>query len=125
MCYPTFGALSLIIRATPSDLDVLNTFFPCLTGYWVGVMTNLLLAIQIETVSSVPRGALDSYLDSLGSRVQSLNDIYFFLMNTTLVSKELETSVNFITVCDLLIVNQVFFHVQNSENQVQYLSRST
>ena len=88
-------------------------------------MTNLLLAIQIETVSSVPRGALDSYLDSLGSRVQSLNDIYFFLMNTTLVSKELETSVNFITVCDLLIVNQVFFHVQNSENQVQYLSRST
>ena len=30
MCYPTFGALSLIIRATPNDLDVWEHLLPLL-----------------------------------------------------------------------------------------------
>ena len=87
-----------------------NTFSPCLTGYWVGAVTSV-LAIQIGTVSSVPQGDWGSHSDSLGSRVQSLNDV-FFSMNTTLVFKELETSLNFIRMCDILTVNQIFFHAE-------------
>ena len=89
-----------------------NTFSPCLTGNWVGGMTNVLLAIRTGTVSSVPQGDWGSYSESLGSRVQSFNDIFFPPMNTTLVFKELETSLNFIRMCDILTVNQVFFHAE-------------